>query len=465
MKLKFITLYLIFCIVASSAVAQDSSIMLPLSTFIETVRNNHPGARQAGIVVKKAEADLLSAQGAFDPSANLNASRKTFDGKNYYFYSNPELKVPLPVGDVKAGLENNGGQYLTTEETAGSTSYLGIELPLAKGLITDKRRTALQQARLYNGMSAQEKLVMINNLLLDAYLAYYNWAAAFKLYHVYGQYVNVNEKRLRLIKTGQANGDRSAMDTAEAYTQLQNFLIMQSEALIRLNAARFEMDNFIWGSNKQPQNIADGVYPDTSELQKPFVIVSLTGLLQTNEQQNPQLLQYKFKIDALLAEKKLKFQSMLPAVNLKANLLSKDYYVLKNFSGATLQNNYKWGIDIKIPLLLREGRGEFAKAKLKVEETNLDLQQKTLETQNKIKDYHSQYTLLQTQLQNANSALLNYNGLLRNELLRFENGESSLFIVNSRENKVLEMQQKLIELQLKSMKVKYTMEWVAGQLK
>jgi len=71
---------------------------------------------------------------------------------------------------------------------------------------------------------------------------------------------------------------------------------------------------------------------------------------------------------------------------------------------------------------------------------------------------------LQNQVIIANSALLNYTALLRNELLRFNNGESSLFLVNSRENKVLEIKQKIIELQVKLLKATYTLNWAGGAL-
>ena len=102
--------------------------------------------------------------------------------------------------------------------------------------------------------------------------------------------------------------------------------------------------------------------------------------------------------------------------------------------------------------------------KLKLEENNLYFKQKIVETENKIRDYYNRVTILQTQIATANSALLNYNSLLKNELLRFNNGESSLFLVNSRENKVLEIKQKIIELQIKLLKANYTLNWTCGLL-
>ena len=58
----------------------------------------------------------------------------------------------------------------------------------------------------------------------------------------------------------------------------------------------------------------------------------------------------------------------------------------------------------------------------------------------------------------------NYNLLLKQEELRFKNGESSLFILNSRESKLIEAAQKLIELEIKYRKAYYAVLWGAGLL-
>jgi outer membrane protein TolC len=47
---------------------------------------------------------------------------------------------------------------------------------------------------------------------------------------------------------------------------------------------------------------------------------------------------------------------------------------------------------------------------------------------------------------------------------RFENGESSLFLINSRENKALESQEKLIELKTKYYKSIFALQWISGKL-
>lgn len=112
--------------------------VLTPEAVMELVRNNHPVAKQAALLVNRAAAELQSARGGFDPALQLDASRKTFDGKNYYYYTNPELQLPTAAAvTLRAGTESNGGDQLANETTRGRSSYLGIELPLGNGLSTD----------------------------------------------------------------------------------------------------------------------------------------------------------------------------------------------------------------------------------------------------------------------------------------------------------------------------------------
>ena len=444
--------------------AQQSYTVLPLPDFIAKVKQHHPLAKVAAITEEKAVANIQVAKGAFDPVVDVEANSKTFDGKNYYRYNNGEIKIPLPVGDFKTGIENNAGQLLNSEVTRGRTSYVGLEIPLAKGLIIDKRRAALQQARIALNENKQQRSMMMNDLLLDAYTSYNDWAGSYKLYSIFSEYVNISGARLRLVKIGFVNGDRAEMDTTEAFIQMQNFMLLQNDAYMALNTAIFQMNNFIWDEKQTAQQLQDDIIPDTLVLNETIQLQSLYNLLNESNTSNPFLLQYRYKLQGLEVERKLKFQQLLPEINAKANILNRGFNPIKNAAIPLLENNNKWGIAVKIPLFFRQGRGEYKIAKLKLEENGLYFKQKIIETENKIKNYYNLVTVLQLQIATANSALFNYNTLLKNELLRFSNGESSLFLVNSRENKLLEIKQKIIELQVKLLKATYTLNWAGGQL-
>jgi hypothetical protein len=459
--MKFIST-LLFVLVLSTVTAQQK--VLTVDEFIQQVKQFHPIAKQANLLLEKAKAELLIAKGEFDPTIYFDASRKTLDEKNYYFYTNPELKIPMPIGNIKTGIEDNGGDRMTSELTPGKSSYFGFEIPLAKGLIIDKRRAAVQQAKIFKNQSDQERLIVLNNLLYDAYATYIQWLGTYQLVNIYNNYITVSKDRLRLIRIAAQNGDRSPMDTLEAFTQLQNIQMQQADANLKLMNAVLEVSNFLWNEKDSAVVLTANYIPQDNAAKFMKADVLAETIVNTALQQNPTLKYYNFKIDALQVEQRLKKQNLLPTINAKANILNKDYAVFNGFNSAFIQNNYKWGIDFKFPILLREGRGETKKAAIKIKDANYELNYKKQQTQTKIFAYFNEYLQLQKQVNLAQASLNNYNSLYKNELLKFSNGESSLFIVNSRENKVLEMQQKLTELKAKLYKSKCAIDWASGVL-
>jgi hypothetical protein len=68
---------------------------LSLEGTLDIIRKYHPIAKQSVLLVDMAEANLQSSRGAFDPSFYTRNERKTFDGKNYFNYSNFKLNCLL----------------------------------------------------------------------------------------------------------------------------------------------------------------------------------------------------------------------------------------------------------------------------------------------------------------------------------------------------------------------------------
>lgn len=449
--------------------ANDSLKVLSEDAFVQIVRSYHPVAKQAQLLVDRARADLIASRAGFDPQFYVYSDRKTFDGKVYYDYTNPELKIPTWFGiDLKAGLEENLGTLVDPELSPGRSSYLGISLPLAKNLLLDKRRAALKQAKLFRDQSRSEQLLMINNLLMDAYEAYWHWVRTYETFQIISETVTVNQQRFSLIRIGFQQGDRPAIDTTEALAQLQSFELAREQAFLEWRNATLDLSNFTWNSNDNPIILSNDVIPESSwkvpKIANAQVPV-LQDILFQARAEHPKLNIYNFKLDILDIEKKLKFQNLLPTADFSYNLLNKGFDIANNPNAALFNNNYKFGFKIGMPLRLSQGRGEYRAAKIKIRDTNLDLIQDRLSIENKIKAYFNELTQLRQQVRIAEDALANYSRLFQGEDFRFRAGESSLFLLNSRENKVLEARQKLIELKTKFYKSYRSLGWAAGQLR
>lgn len=465
-KLFLCTILLLVC---SNANAQDTMRTLNAEQVLQIVKQYHPIAKQALIEVKKAQADVLISRSAFDPVVNYYSTSKTFNGTNYYNYTASEVKVPTWYGvEVYAGLENLTGNRLDNAQTNGKTTYVGISVPLVKNLVIDKRRAFLQQAKIFKEMAEMDKRSAINDLSINAMIAYWHWVNAYQTYLVVKNNVEINEKRFLLMKKSLLNGERPAIDTVEALTQLQSFKYLQNENWLEFQNAGLQLSAYLWDVNNQPYYLPENIVPQSgweNEMNISKFNLDIQSLLATAQVNHPDLKFYDYKLDALSVEKRLKFQELLPKVDFRYNQLGKGYDVLGTATiGPLFENNYQYGLKIEIPLRLSQGRGDFEKAKLKIEETILSQNRKTQEIEIKVKSYYNELQNLKQQIVLQSNNYSNYSQLIKAEETRFYNGESSLFIINSRENKALEALEKLIELKTKYYKTIYALQWSAGLL-
>ena len=295
MKKRLIHIFY-FLIPVGTVTAQDTIKTLSASQVAEIVNRFHPVAKQADLFIEKAKADLTISRGLFDPALENTNARKTFDGTEYYYYNRPELAIPTWFGvEIRAGLEYLSGNRTDPTDTKGETSYIGLSIPLAKNLLMDKRRAALQTARIFRDASAVEKRNILNNLLQEALKTYWNWAARYQTYRILSNAVTVNEKRVQLVKTAFRLGDRPAIDTAEALTQLQHFEVLQSEAWQEFQNAGLELSLYLWTDRDQPYDLPETVLP-ADDLQgmssNAFVLPELPSLLETARKNHPELLNF-----------------------------------------------------------------------------------------------------------------------------------------------------------------------------
>lgn len=449
-------------------VAQDSLRVLDESAFIAIVKQYHPVARQAGFLVDAAKAQLLSIRGNFDPVVFINNDQKTFDGKNYYNYSNAELGIPTWFGvELYAGVENNFGDFVNPEVSQSSSSYAGISLPLLRDLVLDKRRAMLQQGKLFVQQSAFEQRTIVNDLLFDAYQTYWNWARDYQLLRVLDTTIFLNEARYDLVKIAFQQGDRAGIDTTEALAQLQNFQQQREDAWLKFRKSTLELSTYLWLPNNKPVYLNEMVIPDTLWTNQSFGNFQtdvLSNWITQTVTNHPKLQQIDFKLQSLEIERRLKFQNLLPKLDLKYNFLQKGYNVANSFNHNFFENNYKFGVSAVIPIPNRGGFGDYRVARIKLQTTALERNFTELNLENKVRFHYNELLNLQKQIAIYESAYRNYVRLFEAEQLRFSLGETTLFLLNSRETKVLEARQKLLELKVKFYQAFAALNWAGGLL-
>ncbi|MCC6186544.1 MAG: TolC family protein [Chitinophagaceae bacterium] len=465
----FLLLNILFVAVKPGAAADTTALKLNAEQVLSILRQYHPVIRQAQIGVEQSGAALLNARAGFDPLLSTYIGSKTFTGTDYYTDISPELKIPTWFGiDVFAGTSDLSGNRLDPTRTAGESSLVGVNIPLAKGLLMDKRRAALQQAKIFKTMALTEQRALINDLSFAAMENYWYWVRAYQAYLVIKNTVKVNEKRLLLVRKAYANGERPAIDTTEALTQLLSFRYQENEQFLEFQNAGLQLSAYLWTAEGTPYNLPEYVQPDAAwdnEIQIEKFNVVLANLLDLAAQYHPDLMIYDFKIEALTIERKLKFQELLPKIDFRYNQLGKGYDFAKTVDNFPLfENNYQYALKFEMPLRLSGGRGAYKMAKLKIENTQLDQDQKRQQVAIKVKSYFNEWAMLRNQVELQSENYKNYQRMVSAEETKFANGESSLFLINSRENKALDALQKLIAVKTKYFKTLYALQWSAGLL-
>lgn len=470
MHTLFLTIGVLLLLHPYNLFAQNDSVfaILTPSEYASIVRKYHPVVKQADILLAKAGAELTSSRGAFDPQLKAHSDQKTFDGNNYYRYWNTELNIPTWYGiNIQGGVQQIGGGKVNPERTIGQSNYLGLSIPLGKNLIIDRRRASLQQAKLFVELSEQEKNNLINNLLIEALSHYWTWAEAYQQFLVMNKAVAINEQRFNFVQMGLAQGDRAAIDTTEAFAQLQNFYYLRSEAYLKFRNTTLELSNYLWLENNTPYLIIETIIPDTnwnnSEI-KDYELPAVDSVLKISQTNHPKLLSFDFKLRGLEVERKYMKQNLLPELTLKSNILRPGYRVFNQVDFSPLEQNHTFGVYFSLPLRLSEARGDLQQSQLKLSETGFEQRLQKLEIENKVRQYVNELSTLKEQVILYENMLNNYNKLLRAEEGKFRTGESSLFIVNSRENRLLETNQKLISLKGKFFKTVIALQWASGQL-
>ena len=192
-------------------------------------------------------------------------------------------------------------------------------------------------------------------------------------------------------------------------------------------------------------------------------------LLQNLDATHPDLRLSQLKISDLEVSRRLAAEQLKPRLDLEYNFLGTGFdFAYKNGSDAGIRNlvteNYKFGVSFEMPLFLRKERGKLEQTDVKLLDANYGLRQKRLSISNKIRSYFNEWQTTQDQLQLYEQTVDNYRRLLSAELRKFGLGESSIFLINSRENKLIEAELKLIKLQATLPKLEAGVQWAAGNL-
>ena len=441
-------LFFVWCIMLSGQ-AQDS-IVLRFNEYLGYVKKYHPITKQAELQIGIGQANLMKARGGFDPKIEVDYDQKQFKGSEYYERLNATFKIPTWYGiEFKGNYEQNEGQFLNPSEFVPSDGLYsaGVSISVGQGLWINERMATLKKAKYFRNQSKADRDLLVNQILYEATLAYFDWLKAYNEAMIYQNFLDNAKIRFEGIKSSARAGDIAAIDTVEAKIAMQSRALGLEQANVKLMNRSLELSNFLWMNDGIPIELQPNVIPDTDIEGDIDITLEILGkpLDSFTIENHPKLKSLGYKIDGLRVEKRLKANRLLPTIDLEYNFLTETPKLINSFE----TEQYKGGINFQLPLFLRKERGELKLAKFKLQDAQYDFDNAQILLENKILAVYRELESFSTQNVLIDEIVGNYSTLLAAEERKFSFGESSLFLINSRESKLIDAEMKRIEVQNK----------------
>ncbi|MCB0819794.1 MAG: TolC family protein [Bacteroidetes bacterium] len=437
----------------------------PLSAVYSIVMENHPVARQASMLPDQAKAEIRAARGSFDPKLSVFFDEKDFDGKKYWNRLDGMLKVPAWIGDFKGSFERNRGNYISAYDNTPLSGLLtaGYSLPIGAGLLIDERRSTLRQARELSKINAAEQVKVINKLLLQVAVDYWNWYQAYRQLTFVNEAYQLADIRFEAVKEMSRQGSQSALDTVEAYSNLLTRNVQLIQSRVEYLNAGLLLANHLWDPDSQPVVLDTLAIPQRISSESLRLDNNTLDSLRTYALENhPELIKLGAKINQLEIEKRFRAEMLKPNLTLEYNFLQSGVGNVSMNNGFFM-SNYKAGFQFEMPLFLRKERGKYQGAKIKLSLAELEqintrrlVETEVLTRYNELKNFEQLFSIQS----------LTYDALktmVVGEQEKFRNGESSVFVINARETKLIEAGMKLADFESKYAKSIAYLYWASGQ--
>ena len=449
------------------AYAADSLEVFTIKDYLYLVTSNHPIIRQAALLSEQAQMDVRMAKGAFDPKLSSNYYDKFYGSSYYYSVWQSELSIPVYVGDVKVGYQENAGQYLNPENYTSNTGLtsIGYVIPLGNGLLTDERRTTLRQAHVMQESTEAERVKLINKFLLQAVKDYWDWYYAYNQSQLNKESLDLVRFRLSAIRDRVEEGDLPSIDSIEARIQEQWIFQAYQQAQLSFQNSTITLANSLWSPDGKPLP-AFHLMPVDSFLEvKAIMPDSLDRLVMYAKENHPEIVKAEMKVkynqlDSKLAVERLRPQFDLGAYWLQGGFMGTGDITQNNY----LSNNHMFKANFSYPLFLRKERAKYRLAKIKTSYAQMDLQMVNRDVENQILAQYNELKTYKIQLATQTLLVDNLTKLREGEQTRYLIGESTLFVLNQRDQYLLKEKIKYHEMMAKFAKSLVSLQWAAGKV-
>lgn len=343
---------------------------LTLDNVLESVEEHYPLLAAAVEERALADAELLSAQGAFDLRVGARSKLKP-EGFYQTYEGGAFAEQPTTLwgaeffGGYRIGAGNfaiwDGGQ----ETNDGGEFAAGLRLPLLRDGSIDKRRADMRKAEI--GVDAADPKVRKSLIAFtrEASFAYWNWVAAGLRVSVARELLDVAEERQSQIARRIELGAVAKIDLADNERLIVDRRVLLISTEQAFEQAAIKLSLFLRDANGDP------LIPQASQLPAAFpkenrpAVEKLAQDIERAIEQQPVIAELALREEAARVDLELADNQMLPGLGITVGG-SKDVGAPSKFPDDKGPAVLEARIEFELPVQRREARGAVAAAESRI---------------------------------------------------------------------------------------------------
>lgn len=416
-----------------------SATPLTVDEVVTSTMQRHPLITAAVKDRAIAEAEVLTAYGAFDPVWRTRAVAVPI---GYYDHRRLDSLVVQPTaiggatvfGGYRLGLGNFPIYYGNYETLGYGEARAGINVPLWRDLTIDARRAALWSAKLAPKIADAGVAAQKIELARAAAVRYWNWVEAGRALAAAKELLQLAEDRDAQLAVRVEKGDLAEIERLDnqraVLARRANMIAVERGYLsTALELSLFYRD--ATGATKMPQL---SQLPTALPEPQPLVVTNVAEVVTQAIAKRPELVRLVAAQEQIELEAELANNQTKPAIDVQA-VVAKDFGPGPGYLRPT---EVEFAVLIDIPLLARTASGKLASATAKSEKLAAQKQLLVDRIKVDVQDAIAAESAARARVALARSELALAKKLAEGERETFALGQSTMLVVNLREQAVME---------------------------
>lgn len=447
--------------------AEQSLPPLPISLdeLHAKIDRTHPLLRGAGAEKTIARGKMLKALGAFEPTLVNDTELERFisssdssRGTQTVGYNDTLVEALHPSGfKGSAGFRQAIGDARIPDLSFGNGNQqviLGGYLPLLRGLMINPERAELQRSELANPLAEIKIAQTRQGLFLAAAHQFWEWVSAAKLLDIQKRAVAVAEARYKQVEERAKAGVIAPIDVTEAGQEVHRRREVAIAARRLLEQEQFKLSMFLWENSSPTIPPIDRV-PEFPAARQALTVGEVTSHKLEAMKERPEVKELEVEarinnIDLALAK-----NNLLPSLDLEAA-------PARSPEKFALGLGYRFGVELRFPLLQRRSRGEVLQAQGQAERLVMAQQYRENQVLVDVDNALSAIERARERIEEASQALRLVEIVEEGERYRFSVGSSSVLFVNLRERNTIDSQSQVVRAKAEYYKALALYQWAIG---